>query len=480
MAINSTIAGTQNINYSTDFNLNQLNLISSLGGGIVNLMPFMVELNLFEDVYSSTISGEVVISDAVGLIPNFLLNGTEFIQVQLQKTKADKQYISRNYRVYKISKRVASSSGNYENYVINFCSEEFILSEQYRISKSFRGSMISDIITNILNNYVMVGNGKTKKISIEQTLGVYDFVLPNKKIFETINWLSTYARPASNNPGADMLFFENSYGYFFNSLQTLYTQPIYQTYKYDPLNLPNTDPNTMGVNIQQQVTNAMDFEVLNLFDSLAEISGGGFANQLITIDPFLRKSNVVSFNYDTYFNSAKKLNKASVTNNLKNRLGQPAYDPIPSTHVGLSMGALRMATTNSLQKKSSYISQSPDSVSNDIYIEEYLPNRVAQLSLSNHTRIKITVPGDPQLCAGITVGFKSFAANPTTYADGKNNATRPYDPTYTGNYLVTAVRHVVKNSTYITVIEMAKDSTTTAYPAYNSSTQSNYINGVQI
>jgi hypothetical protein len=481
MSVNGTFTGTQNINYSTDYNLKQLNLITSMAGnGTVNLMPFLLELNLFEDIYSSTISGEVVISDAMGLISSFLLNGTEFIQVQLSKTQADTQFISRNYRVYKISKRVASDSGNYENYVINFCSEEFLLSEQYRISKTFKGTSISDIIKNILNNYVMVGNGKTKKISIESTKGVYDFVLPNKKIFETINWLSTYARPSSNNPGADMLFFENGLGYFFNSLQTLYSQPIYQTYKYDPINLPNTDPNTQGVNLQQQVTNAMDFEVLNLFDTLSEISNGAYANEVITIDPLLRKSNITIFNYDTYFNSAKTLNKYSVINNYKNRLGQPLYNPLPTTHTGLSVGALRMAVTNSLEKKSTYLSQKPDAVANDIYIEEYLPNRVSQLSLANHTRIKITVPGDPQLCAGITVGFKSFAVNPATYADGKDEANRPYDAVFTGNYLITAVRHIVKNSTYITVIEMAKDSLNNPLPAYNSSTQSNYTNGVQI
>jgi hypothetical protein len=477
---NGPNSGTQNLNYSTDYNLKTLNLITSLTGqGTVNLMPLMVELNLFEDVYSSTISGEVVISDALGLISSYLLNGTEFIQVQLQKTSGDQHYISRNYRVYKISKRVVSTSNAYENYVINFCSEEFLLSEQYRISKSFKQTMISDIVTNILNNYVKVGNGNTKQIYVEPTQGVYDFVLPNKKIFETINWLSTYAQTQAN-PGADMLFFENSFGYNFNSLQTLYSKPVYQTYRYDPLNLPNTNQNTRGVNIQEQVTNAMDFEVLNLFDTLSGISNGTFANKVISIDPLLRRSNTGVFNYANYFGTAKVLNKSAITNDYQNRYGQTMYDPLPMTIPGLEMGSLRLATGNSEAKKYAYIAQNPDTIANDIYIEKYLPNRVGQLALANYTRIKITVPGDPLLVAGNKVTFNTFAIDPKTFSQGGYNATRPFDSTYSGNYLITAVRHIVKNSTYITVMELAKDSAISPYSSYNSSNQSQYSKGVQI
>ena len=57
--------GTKSIKYSTDYNLKTLDLITNVtGSGIVNLLPYMVELSLFEDIYSSTISGEILISDA--------------------------------------------------------------------------------------------------------------------------------------------------------------------------------------------------------------------------------------------------------------------------------------------------------------------------------------------------------------------------------------------------------------------------------
>jgi hypothetical protein len=462
-------SGTQSLQVSTNYNLKTLTLFTSLNGGGIELSTFMIELNLFEDIYSPTISGEIVLQDSLGLISNYRLNGTEFIQVQLQKTTNDKYFISRNYRVYKISKRVTSDSNNYEVYVINFCSEEFLLSEQYRLSKSAKGTEIHNIVLDILNNYL-----QTKKpIYYDTTSGVYDFILPNKKLFETINWLSTYAQ-ASNKVGADMLFYENHNGYHFHSLQSLYQQNAGQSYKFDPKNISNQ----IGLlDINQQLTNATDFQVLDFFDTLSAISNGAFANKVITIDPLNRKydSTTGVFDYSTY--SGKTMNPYGLTNNYQNRLSGTMYGPPPNTLSGLEMGTLRLASSNSEEKKIPYVAQKPDYVANDIRIEQYLPNRVSQLALANYMRIRINVPGDPLVSVGQTVNFSTFGIDPIN-ASG-NNPSRDPDPFYSGKYLVTAVRHIVKNKGYITVIELSKESVTSPYSGTNSSLQ-NFIDGVQI
>ena len=464
---------TKYLRYPTDYNLVTLNLITSLQDGIVNLKPFMLELNLFEDIYSSTISGEVVLSDALGLISSYLLNGTEFIQVQLQKTTQDPDVLSRNYRVYKIGKRVTSDSNNYEVYVLNFISEEFLISEQNRLSKSYPGQQIDFIINDILTTYIQT----SKNVTIDPTLGTYNFVLPNKKLFETINWLSTYALP-DGQEGADMLFFENSTGYFFKSLQTLFSQSAYQTYKYDPKNIDETDMN-------QRLTNALEFEVLDFFDTLAATTNGTFANKVITIDPLLRQVNRVDgiFDYSQY--AGAMLNGSAltnITNGYQNRLGQTMYETKRDVPAGLEVGALRLASSNASEKKNTYVAQGPDAVANDIYIEKYVPNRVAQLGLANYMRIKLTIPGDPNLCAGQVVNFNTYAIDPVSFTQSGSNSTRKLDPFYSGKYLVSAVRHAVKNNAYISIIELIKDSVSTDYPGFNNSDPvlQQLVKGVQI
>ena len=451
--------GTKNIQYATEYQLDSISLITSLQNGVINMLPFMVELNLFEDIYSSTISGELVVSDALGLISNFRLNGTEFLQVTLRKSTGDNHPIQKNYRIYKISTRTTNESNAYEIYTINFCSEEFLLAEQYRVSKSFKGTEISNIIKTILTQYVKVGIGSgTKLINVEDTLGTYDFILPNKKLFETINWLATYALP-KNGLGADMLFFENRDGYYFRSLQTLYSQNPYQTYKFDPKNISNE--------LNQQVSNVFNFEVLDFFDTLGGIVNGTFANRAITINPLTRTYKVDNdFNYASYFNQAKTLNDHPAVNNYQNRFGKTLYDKPPA---GLEVGTLRMVTENTEMKKNSYISKNPDAVANDINIRKYVPNRVAQIALANYTRIKITVAGDASLTVGKTINFTTYEMNGTL--------ERKLDPTYSGKYLITAVRHIVKNNSYITVLEMAKDSVAVSYVAHNTQILQKLVDG---
>ena len=151
--------GTTQIRFSTDYNLKALSLITPYQGtnGTINLMPFLIELNMFEDIYGSTISGEILLQDAFGLVSNYTLNGTEFIQIQLQKTTSDKDYYNRTFRIYKIGKRVLGDTNLYEVFSLQFCSEEFIISEQYRISKSAKGKEISVIVQDIFNNYLQIG-----------------------------------------------------------------------------------------------------------------------------------------------------------------------------------------------------------------------------------------------------------------------------------------------------------------------------------
>jgi hypothetical protein len=468
------MAGTQNLRYATEYQLDNITLLTSVGSGIIDLTPLLVEFSLFEDIHSATISGNLVVSDSLGLLSNFRVNGTEFIQISLRKFLQDNNPINRTFRVFKISNRTVNASNAYEVYTLNFCSEEFLFSEQYRISKGYKNTKISDIITDILTNYVKVGISKTKNIYIESTQGVYDFVLPNKKIFETINWLSTYAQPV-NNVGADMLFYENNYGYFFNSLQTLYEQPEYQTYFYNPKNI--------STEISDQIINVTDFEVLDFFDTLSGINNGIFANKTITFDVLTRtKLTNNMFSYDDYVSKSKHLNSYPITNNYQNRRGDTMYQVMDG--VDLEMGALRMATGNQKEKMNSYVMNSKggaNNVANDIFIETYLKNRVAQIGLINYTRIKIVVPGDPSVTIGKTVNFKTFATNPAVYSPG--GVQRVYDPFYSGKYLVTACRHIVTapRGTYITVLELSKESVSDSYSSYNNSDPliKSTVNGVQ-
>ena len=328
---------------------------------------------------------------------------------------------------------------------------------------------VADIIIDVLTNFLKVGTDKTKSINIEDTVMKYDFILPNKKIFETINWLSTYAMPVegasgtgNGRQGADMLFFENNDGFFFASLSTLYSQDAFANYLFAPKNI-KIPTELMS---EQQFYNVMNFEILDSFDTLRATTNGTFANRVITFDPITRKKYVTDYSYDEMTGSKNSsLNGFPVTNNYTNRFGQALYDaPATGQNVAFEAGVLRFAPSNFNQpNQSEYIKQIPGSVANDVNAENFIANRVAQLGLSQYQRIRITVPGNPQLFVGMTLNFTAYGIS-----EVNDKSERIPDSQLSGKYLVSAIRHVINDTSYITVVEMCKESNITPISGVNN------------
>lgn len=416
--------------------IDKLSLITS-SGQTLELKQMMAELSYFEDIYSFSVSGSLIIRDGVGLIERFQLVGNEFLEVEFGRVKGSNQNVKKTFRVYKLSNRSASGNLNSEFFTLYFCSEELLLSEQTRISKSYNmngsGQEIYKIVTSILKDELKV----TKPMSIDETTGLQNFIAPKIKPFEAISWLSTYARP-KNQPlaGADMLFFENKDGYNFKSLRGMFAQDPYNTYTYQQ--------NNVGQTLEQSTKSVLQIEYVKSYDMLNEISSGTFANRLISVDPTTRSFKITDFNYNTYKQSSLPANGNGVSADMTNRLGK-TQSTSPESVVKVVIG-------NSDQYRVPYIKENTGSVTNDIFIENFVPNRTAQIALANYTVLKIVVPGDPGLTAGSTIEFNIYSLQ-------INGDNRELDKFYSGKYLINAVRHILQaQGIYQTVLEISKES----------------------
>jgi hypothetical protein len=272
---------------------------------------------------------------------------------------------------------------------------------------------------------------------VQETNGLYDFVIPYKNPYETIKWLSNYARPIGKE-GADFLFYENADGVNFFSLQTIFKQQSYNKFSYIPRNIGTDYPE-----IQRNITGIKSYVFLDTFDSLYGVTKGVFANKLISVDPLTGTWRQTDFNLNDYLKKSQNLNNYSIAPQIKNRKRKPVYEEYSSV--------LKIATGNSRQKFAQGIN--PSSVANDIYIEEYLPKRTAQLPLSHYSRIKLSLAGDPN----ITVGMIIEVFLPSTERDGLTKGV--LDEYNSGKYMVSAVRHILdSNQKYETVVEVVKDT----------------------
>jgi len=427
--------------YPQDYSLQTLNFLTGSGQRF-EMKKLLLEMSYYEDIYSFSVSGYVTIIDAQGFVELLELTGNEFIEINFSKTKNGPNSNDQVYRVYKIGDRKPVGNLNSESYTFYFCSEELLLSEQTKISKSYKGKKISDVIKNILTEKLAVKPEKIQRI--EETTGINDFIVPQFKPFEAISWLSTYARPkGSGEIGADMLFYETKDGFNYRSLQSMFKDDIYATYKYQQKGIEDKT-----LTFQEKTISVLDYEFVKVYDMMNDISSGTLANRLLSIDLMARTSKVTDFNYDKYKSQAKTLNPGSPTNTLRNRLGLTNTDSYNAS--------FKVATGNAFQQNEPYIKQAVDGVAKNIAIETYVPNRTAQISLANYTVLKIKIPGDSGITVGRTINFNLLTLKPTTQQ--KN-----LDEFYSGKYLVTAVRHIIQPTAFQTVLEIAKDSTPKRY-----------------
>lgn len=443
-----------------DYYLNTFNFVTAAQQKY-DLKKMVSELCYFEDIYSFVTSGYATITDAQGFIEILQLTGNEYIELDFGKMKSAPAGVNvvKTFRAYKVGNRSPSGNQNAEFFTIYFCSDELLLSEQTKISKSYTGQKISDNIQDILTEKLRVDSSKIE--NIEETTGINDFVVPKLKPLEAISWLSTYARPKSTGTvGADMLFFETKNGFNFRSLQSMYQGDVYATYKYQAKNID------LGkANAQEQSVTVLDYEIVKAFDMVNEISSGTMANRLITIDPLTRTKRVTDFNYTDYKSKSSTLNKGGATDQLANRFGNvqdQSYE-----------GVLKMAVGNSNQKDVPYVKQNGQTgLAKDVFIENYVPNRTAQIALANFTVLKIVIPGDPAITAGRVITFNLYTLKPTSNS-------KDLDKFYSGNYLVSAVRHVlVSPNKYQTILEITKDSNPNNYINRGSDTvQANEYSG---
>jgi hypothetical protein len=425
-----------------DVAIDKIDLLAT-NGKVYELKKLMIEMSYFEDIYSFGTSGYVMLRDGVGVIENLRLTGQEKIQISFGKVSSSTGNNTHTFKVYTVGKRKPTGTLTSESMCLYFCSEELLLNEQIKVGKSYPGTSVVDIITDILKNDLKVDDSRLVKM--EDTYGTYDFLVPVMKPLEAISWLSTYARPAaSGTVGADMLFFENAEGFNFRSINSMMQQKPYRIYKYQQNNLA---PQTF----QQKLQSVLQYEVTKTYDHVKDTKMGTFANRTITIDPLTRSYKVTDFDYQKDIlakSELKSLNGNGVLVDTPNRLGLRANQNYEAS--------IKVLFANPTANQSAYIKDAEGSVAKDIYADTFVPYRTAQIALANYNTAKIMVPGDPFITAGSVIEFNVY----TMLA----SEARELDKFASGRYLVSAVRHILQSEgAFQTVLEIAKDSTKEPY-----------------
>jgi hypothetical protein len=409
---------------SKDYEIKSLELVNS-GGQTIDLRNIFVEMQIFQDIYSSVMNGNILINDGNDTFGAFYFCGNEYLKVSIDKPGLGLP-LERLFRVYKTTDRKPSTDSG-QTYILHFASDEMISSEQILVSKAYKSKKIKDVVYDILVNELKVDIQRIK--SLEDTSGNFDFIIPNYRPFEAIQWA---ASRGYDQKKFCYFFFENKDGFNLTSYQTLIKQKPYKTLKYE---LKNTDNDP--ANNKDSIDN---FEILNDFDMITSISNGSFSSRLLSIDLFTQKFENINYSLESAEAQGNLLNKYKPVNSFKNSKDKTLFN-----------------SPDAFFRTYLTINDTASEKSNDVKF--WMLPRAMHMTMLNHFRIQIVIPGDIALKAGDIVKYE-FPTFESATSSGKK-----LDKARTCNYLVAAVNHKFNGDTFESVVELVADSFAEAVPA---------------
>jgi len=424
-----------------DVLISQLELISPLGT-VVSLKEFLVELNIYESLFSSTLTGSIVLSDSRNLLKELPILGEELLVVEIRTPTFEKELsIYKTFRVYSVKDKVYSGDGSAQLYKLNFCSVELFRDISNNISKSYAGK-ITDIISNIYYEYLACSRNisaltlqESDKVTdltiLNSPDNVIKFVSPNWTPIQCINWLCS--KSLSKN-SANFLFWETTKGFYFGSTDAIFSAKEninIGNYLYSSSFSSNLDPEDLN----KRLATIKTLTVNKALDQLANNLDGYIANRLIDINLYDKTYEHVDYDHAVnYF-------KYSHT---KDADSFPLFNTFTSRNY---------STYQQINYK--YPRIYDNVAENFSEVTKYIfGNRRSNMLELDNFKMTIGIPGRTDIEVGNLININLPKAFPAFTED---TATQMIDEMYSGYYLITSLNHKINPLTHFITCEVTKD-----------------------
>lgn len=425
---------------ASDFVVKELSLIYKQKK--VDITGLFQELNIYDSIFLPCLHGNIVIVDAKALTEKLSLDGSENLVIHIQKEKTDRPddpfIFKKVFRVYKQSNRKNINQTS-EAYILHFISEEYILSEQQKVSKSFK-EKYSEVAISIMEEYldISVDNEIFKGGMFSESVGLKKIVIPNLSPIDAIDWCAK--RSLDDNESPTFVFFENNNGYNYVSLSKLLSAPAISKLNFLPKNISLNENKEYS-----ELYGVKEFKVLNQYDFLKNVQQGVYAGTFIGFDPITRTIAKRKITFDDHYYTSEHGNEKPNLTLVENKKGQyntEMYDAKQSVHV---FGYYR--------KENGYINENdPESLN---YVDDpykYIFQRKAIIQNLLSQRVQVLVPGNFEITSGVNVDLLV----PKRSEAMKNED--PYDKSLFGKYLIIATHHCITPSKHEIVFEAVSDS----------------------
>ena len=411
------------LRYAGDVSIDNVTIISSKGV-YQNVRNQVIQLRLFEDIFSPFITGAIVLKESFDLQSLLPLIGEEFLELKITTPTLDKP-IEGLFHIYKMSDKTTLGDRSI-GYELNFISSEAVVDSNKRISKVFSGK-ISDIVSTFVVDKID-GLESKKKFNIETTRNTIKYVSPYWTPVQNLTFLSDNS--ISENQSPSYLFYENRDGFNFKSIESLYQKTSFQQFVMDKYSRDSFPQGGNALNILEDYKRVGEIEFVTSYDYLDRISGGMYTSKLISYDSTKKTYTVKNFDIKQKFSKQKHLNdnplfsnKAVGRSNAKHILFPRAFETFTSFG----------DTTNA----------------------RVVQERISFLKMAEAQKVVITVPGRCDYTVGQVAELTLYKKQPMKKSDRHEDLI---DDVNSGRYLVAAINHQIGADGHTCFIELIKDS----------------------
>lgn len=494
-----------------------LTLTTAIGDKI-DITHLMVTLEIFEDMFSPTLTGNIIVRDTLGLFDKLPISGNEKLTVKFWSYNYDPSndplnFIHRTFDVIKITD-YQQTKDYMKSYKLHFVSPELTKNHNLVISKSFQQSSISNVVASLMTGsfdgdnpnglgfptdkqldlpinfkrspylfssdieceYQKLDADDSVELFVEKTKYTEPYItVPYMKPFDIINMLASKSLrqsmgrygTASTGEVANFLFFENKRGYQFTTIDSLMECKEFETKRETTFVYGNAAQNKTNIEKGRvvDVQRIENLEIQHSYDILKNINAGMYSSRLYAYD--MLTGNITQNDYDylkEYYNT-EALNRDFMT--LPSDTKKTDFPPIHIDENGENKFTqkylnkrllLPITPTRDSDNITSKSTERQNSIKNYVGSEEYIQKRISQLTRLNNFKIQFECTGNSKHKVGdcVFIDLTDYVAS--THATKTVNLIN--SKYYSCYYLITSIRHVLTPLGYKMYIEATTESYT--------------------
>lgn len=434
---------------------------------VLNLKDYLVEIHIYEDIFSPALHGQIVIRDSRNLIGNLPIVGDEVLTLDIQTPGFGEpsefdpvNKIQKSFAVYAIRDRKLSSDRE-QLYVLYFCSLEAMMDNVTKLSQRYTGTT-DEIASEIYEKNIRLPRLFTNKIQLPEGEGTNLYisdapheskltVLPAMwSPMQTMSWLAKRSLGAKLK-SPTYLFYETTTAFYFTSIESLIVNQIeesgvYSDYIYQT-NLNNLSDAT-AISKGYQTVEAIKF--LTNLDILQGQDLGHFASNLYSFDMVKKKVDSHIYDHGMAFPEYKHMESYKQTGKEK-----PVFDETKKFNMIYPITVVRSGNSKTLIETThpGLFGGTDDTI--DLHPEKYTQQRLSSLMDISTLRMQITVPGRCDAEVGKLINFYYPSVGDKTKSTGE---TEIWDKFISGIYMITSIHHQITPFHHNMYMEISKDS----------------------